>query len=89
MHGRRFQFTLCGFIAQEVGILPIVPAQTLQSTPLDNAVALLPLSEVAAANGAGVELPSCSTRLAITVDGTESEEQIAALKVVIFSIDGT
>ena len=69
-------------ILQEVGIHPIVPAQTLQSTPLDNAVALLPLSEVAAANGAGVELPSCSTRMAITVDGTEPEEQIAALKVL-------
>ena len=67
---------------QEVGIHAIVPAQALQETPLDNAVALMPLSEVAAANGAGVELPSCSTRLAVTVDGTESDEQIAALKVV-------
>ncbi len=66
---------------QEVGIHPLVPAETLRSTPLDNAVALLPLAEVASANGAGVELPPCSTRMAVTVDGTESDEQIAALKV--------
>ena len=66
---------------QEVGIHPLVPAETLRSTPLDNAVALLPLAEVASANGAGVDLPSCSTRMAVTIDGTESDEQIAALKV--------
>ncbi len=64
-----------------MGIHPLVPAETLRSTPLDNAVALLPLAAVASANGAGVELPSCSTRMAVTVDGTESDEQIAALKV--------
>ena len=73
--------TCCICYSQEVGIHPLVPAETLQSTPLDNAVALLPLAEVASVNGAGVELPSCSTRMAVTVDGTESDEQIAALKV--------
>ena len=73
--------TLSPYSMQEVGIHPVVPAEMLRATPLDNAVALLPLSDVAAANGAGVELPSCSTRMAVTVDGTESDEQIAALKV--------
>ena len=71
----------CPCRMQEVGIHPLVPAETLRSSPLDNAVALLPLADVASANGAGVELPPCSTRMAVTVDGTESDEQIAALKV--------
>lgn len=60
----------------------IVPAAVLEATPLPNAVALLPLSAVAAAaSNGGLKLPSSATRLAVTVDGTESEEQIAVLKV--------
>ena len=67
---------------QEVGVHTIVPAAVLEATPLQNAVALLSLSVVAAAaSNGGLKLPSSATRLAVTVDGTESEEQIALLKV--------
>ena len=59
----------------------IVPADVLEATPLENAVALLPLSALAVASNGGLKLPSSATRVAVTVDGTESEEQIAELKV--------
>jgi hypothetical protein len=67
---------------QEVGVHAIVPAAVLEATPLENAVALLTLSELAAAaSNGGVKLPSSATRVAVTVNGTESEDQIALLKV--------
>lgn len=63
-------------MVQEVGVHPIVPVDVLEATPLENAVALLPLSDLA-----DLKLPSSATRYAVTVDGTESDEQIASLKV--------
>lgn len=60
----------------------LVPAAALEATPLENAVAVLTLSAVAAAaaNG-GIQLPGAATRLAVTIDGSESEDQLAVLKV--------
>lgn len=60
----------------------IAPAEELSKNPFRNAVAILPLREAArlASQGETV-LPECASRLAVTVDGTESEEEVGALKV--------
>ncbi|CAL8469861.1 g9403 [Coccomyxa elongata] len=66
---------------QEVGVHVIAPAAALEADPLPHAVAAYPLSEAAAAlrNG-GVHLPEGAGRFCVSVDGTETEEDVAALR---------
>lgn len=60
----------------------IVPAEELARKPWKNAVALFSLAEAAERQlNVDSELPGGAGRFAVTVDGTETEEQIAALKV--------
>ena len=67
---------------QEVGVHVIASAEVLRETPLPHAVASYPLKEAAAAiRGGGVSLPEGAGRFVVSVDGTESEEDITALKV--------
>ncbi len=66
---------------QEVTVHVIVPAAKLAADPLPGAVTLHTLREAVAAHKAGgVKLPQGSTRLAIEVDGTETDAEILALK---------
>lgn len=59
----------------------MAPADALAQDPLPHAVAVQPLAEVATASqNGGHSLPSGVTRFAVTIDGTESEEQVASLK---------
>lgn len=60
----------------------IAPAAALEADPLPHAVASYSLSEAAAAlcNG-GVHLPEGAGRFCVSVDGTETEEDVAALRV--------
>ncbi len=68
--------------AQEVGVHVIAPAAALEADPLQHAVAAFPLSEAAAAvRAGGVRLPEGAGRFAVSVDGTEPEEDVAALRV--------
>jgi len=62
----------------EVGVHPVVPAAMLAATPLPGAVALYPLAEVAA--GPPAALPGGAGRYAVTIDGTEPDAVLAALK---------
>ena len=72
--------TIC--CVQEVGVHLIVPAEELKAKPWKNAVAIFPLKDAADLKPSkDSELPGGAGRFAVTVDGTESEEQIAALKV--------
>lgn len=63
---------------QEVGVHVIAPIDELAKNPLPNSVALVSLRDFAAK---GVTLPEAAARYAITVDGTESEAEVEALKV--------
>jgi (E)-4-hydroxy-3-methylbut-2-enyl-diphosphate synthase len=62
---------------QEVNVGVIVPADKLEADPLPNAVALMDLEDALAKNGA---LPEGAIRLAVTINGDEDDETIAALK---------
>eukprot|EP00200_Dunaliella_tertiolecta_P003897 CAMPEP_0202345932 /NCGR_PEP_ID=MMETSP1126-20121109/4947_1 /ASSEMBLY_ACC=CAM_ASM_000457 /TAXON_ID=3047 /ORGANISM="Dunaliella tertiolecta, Strain CCMP1320" /LENGTH=729 /DNA_ID=CAMNT_0048937283 /DNA_START=35 /DNA_END=2224 /DNA_ORIENTATION=+ len=66
---------------QDVAIHVIAPAAELHKDPLPGAVTMHTLREclAAQANG-GLTLPQGSTRLAVQVDGSESIEEVAALK---------
>ena len=67
---------------QEVGVHVIAPAEVLAQNPLKNAVALLSLRDAAQLQQEGQEArPQGAARLAVTVDGTETEAEVAALKV--------
>ena len=67
---------------QDAGVFPIVPAEVLRQNPLEHAVALMPLAEVASAQKSGsLKLPEGAGRMAIHVDGTESDEELACLQV--------
>ena len=68
-------------IVQGVGVHVMAPASVLAEDPLPHAVAVQPLREVATArqNG-GHSLPAGADRFAVTIDGTESEEEVASLK---------
>mmetsp|Transcript_20976 Transcript_20976/g.35816 ORF Transcript_20976/g.35816 Transcript_20976/m.35816 type:complete len:751 (+) Transcript_20976:58-2310(+) len=73
----------------EVGTGVIVPAEELTKNPLENAVALMSLTEAAEANG---QLPDGAIRLAIEIDGTEDDDLIAKVKdlnpvMVLIGID--
>ncbi|GBF87360.1 hypothetical protein Rsub_00071 [Raphidocelis subcapitata] len=59
---------------QEIGVHVISPAAALAASPLPGAVALVPLREAAA----GAELPEGAARLALEIDGTETDAQLAA-----------
>ena len=60
----------------------IASAEVLRETPLPHAVASYPLKEAAAAiRSGGVSLPHGAGRFVVSVDGTESKEDITALKV--------
>ena len=61
----------------------IAPAEELQQNPFKNAVAILPLRQAVDAESAGQDtgMPETSGRFAVTVDGTETEEEVAKLKV--------
>lgn len=60
----------------------IAPAAALQADPLPHAVASFPLAEAAAAlRSGGVALPEGACRFVVTIEGTESEEDVAALRV--------
>lgn len=66
---------------QEVGIHVMAPAAELAKNPLPHSVAIQPLREVATASqNGGNSLPAGAGRFVVTIDGTESEEQIKALK---------
>lgn len=61
----------------EVSVGVIVPAAELEKDPLPNAVALYTLEEAIAKNGA---LPEGAIRMAVTINGDESEEEILKVK---------
>lgn len=69
---------------QEVGVQVLAPAQVLAANPLPDAVAVMQLAVAAsAARSTGkVDLPAGTSRVAVFVDGTESDEDIAALKTI-------
>eukprot|EP01024_Parvocaulis_polyphysoides_P012080 TRINITY_DN14310_c0_g1_i11.p1 TRINITY_DN14310_c0_g1~~TRINITY_DN14310_c0_g1_i11.p1 ORF type:complete len:744 (-),score=153.62 TRINITY_DN14310_c0_g1_i11:169-2118(-) len=61
---------------QEVGVNVLVPLDVLTQDPMPNAVALLPLTEALK----DVNLPEGCQRYVVTIDGTETNEQLASLK---------
>ncbi|KAA6429562.1 MAG: chloroplast 1-hydroxy-2-methyl-2-(E)-butenyl-4-diphosphate synthase precursor [Trebouxia sp. A1-2] len=66
---------------QEVGVHVMAPANVLVEDPLPHAVAVQPLREVATASqNGGHSLPPGAGRFAVTIDGTETEEEVASLK---------
>ena len=68
-------------VAQEVGIHVMAPAAALAQDPFPHAVAVHPLTELAtASSNGGHSLPPGVTRFAVTINGTESEKQVASLK---------
>ena len=62
---------------QEVGVGVLAPAAELAASPLPNAVALLSLEQVAKG---GVTMPEGAIRMAVSVTGLESDDELAALK---------
>lgn len=65
----------CYFVLQ-VGVHVLAPAAALVADPLPGAIAILPLREAVAATS----LPEGAARLAVEIDGTETEQQLAAVK---------
>jgi len=61
----------------EVGTGVIVPADELEKNPLENAVALVSLTDAVASGG---KLPEGAIRLAVEIDGSEDDETIAKVK---------
>lgn len=73
----------------EVSMGVIVPAEELEAKPLENAIALMNLEDAIEKNG---QLPDGAVRLAVTVNGNESEESLKQIKsldpvMVILDID--
>mmetsp|Transcript_1851 Transcript_1851/g.2853 ORF Transcript_1851/g.2853 Transcript_1851/m.2853 type:complete len:750 (+) Transcript_1851:58-2307(+) len=64
---------------QDVNVGVIVPAESLEKDPLQNAVALMNIEDAIATNG---KLPEGAIRAAITVTGNEDEDTIAAIKTL-------
>lgn len=58
----------------------IVPIETLRETPLKGAVAAIDLKDT---EGGLPQLPEGSNRFTITIDGTESDDLIRSLKVLM------
>jgi len=61
----------------EVGTGVIVPAEELKKNKLENAVALMSLTEAIATDG---KLPEGAIRLAVEIDGSEDDDAIAKVK---------
>mmetsp|Transcript_28196 Transcript_28196/g.60062 ORF Transcript_28196/g.60062 Transcript_28196/m.60062 type:complete len:758 (-) Transcript_28196:95-2368(-) len=61
----------------EVGTGVIVPAEELEKNPLENAVALVSLTDAVESNG---KLPEGAIRLAVEIDGSEDDDVIAKVK---------
>eukprot|EP01023_Acetabularia_acetabulum_P016902 TRINITY_DN18390_c0_g1_i1.p1 TRINITY_DN18390_c0_g1~~TRINITY_DN18390_c0_g1_i1.p1 ORF type:complete len:439 (+),score=99.58 TRINITY_DN18390_c0_g1_i1:168-1319(+) len=61
---------------QEVGVNVVVPLDVLAQDPMSDAVALIPLTEALK----GVTLPDGCKRYVVSIDGTETAEQLAGLK---------
>jgi (E)-4-hydroxy-3-methylbut-2-enyl-diphosphate synthase len=63
---------------QEVGVHVLAPAQALAERPLPDAVAVMQLAVAASAHRAGaLALPEGAARLALFVDGSESDADLA------------
>ena len=62
----------------EVGVHPVVSAAALAASPLPGAVALFSLAEAVAAGGAPA-LPGGAGRFVVSIDGTESDADLASL----------
>ncbi|KAG2452668.1 hypothetical protein HYH02_002901 [Chlamydomonas schloesseri] len=62
---------------QEVTTHVIAPIDALAKDPLPGAIALVPLKQAAAGP---VKLPEGSTRMAVQIDGTETEAELGAIK---------
>lgn len=58
----------------------IVPIDALRATPLPKAVAAIDLAD---APSTSQDLPQGTTRYAVSINGTETEEQLLTLKVLI------
>lgn len=54
---------------------------TLSQDPLPHAVAIVPLTEAVAAPGGRPQLPHGCERLVVTIDGTESDEELSSVQV--------
>ncbi len=59
----------------DVAVLPVVPAAALSAAPIEGAVALLSLEELAD----GAEVPACAARVVLSVRGDEEEAMLAKL----------
>ncbi|WIA43938.1 hypothetical protein OEZ86_010335 [Tetradesmus obliquus] len=64
---------------QEVGVHVLAPAAALAANPLPGAVAVMTLAEALAAGG---KAPAGASRLTLSLNGTESDDQLAAIKSV-------
>lgn len=64
---------------QTAGIGVLAPAAALAAAPLDGAVAIVDLSDIVAAGGSAPPLPAGALRMAVRVDGTESEAALLSL----------
>ena len=66
-----------------MGVHIIAPAEELKRSPFKNAVAIQPLAEAVQLEqeGQSAVKPEASGRFAVTVDGTETEEEVKKLKV--------
>ena len=66
---------------QEVGVHVLAPAEVLASDPFPDTVAVMQLAVAASAHRAGgVKLPAGAARLAVFVDGSETDADLIALK---------
>ena len=67
---------------QEVGVHVISPVEELARNPFPHAVAMVPLRDaVATGSNGGLHLPEGVGRMVVLIDGTESDEEVDALKV--------
>ena len=67
----------------------IVPADALAADPMKGAVAQVPLREAAKAGAGGPPLPEGIERFVVSVDGTESEAELASLQVACSGFTST
>ena len=65
-----------------MGVHVIAPLEELARNPFPHAVAMVPLRDaVAAGSNGGLHLPEGVGRMVVLIDGTESDEEVDALKV--------
>ena len=65
---------------QEVGVNVMAPAETLKSTPFEGAIPIMQLKVAADAFKSSGTVEGAGEHFAVFVDGTETDEQLAALK---------